>query len=100
MYGPVRTVVWQGSAGDRGPYADQFHVLGRGLDENALGGVVADAGFRERERARDDTNPRGRQLMLFGWGGYRSSRSVWETTARAIAIPVALCPWGLAIRHG
>lgn len=23
MYGPVRTVVWQGSAGDRGPYADQ-----------------------------------------------------------------------------
>ena len=22
MYGPVRTVVWQGSAGDRGPYAD------------------------------------------------------------------------------
>jgi hypothetical protein len=23
VYGPVRTVVWQGSAGDRGPYADQ-----------------------------------------------------------------------------
>ena len=23
MYGPVRTVVWQGSAGDRRPYADQ-----------------------------------------------------------------------------
>jgi DNA replication protein DnaC len=22
VYGPVRTVVWQGSAGDRGPYAD------------------------------------------------------------------------------
>ncbi|MGA9708015.1 MAG: hypothetical protein WBQ87_10020 [Candidatus Sulfotelmatobacter sp.] len=22
MYGPVRTVVWQGSAGDRRPYAD------------------------------------------------------------------------------
>ena len=24
MYGPVRTVVWQGSAGDRRPYADQI----------------------------------------------------------------------------
>ena len=24
VYGPVRTVVWQGSAGDRGPYADQI----------------------------------------------------------------------------
>ena len=23
MYGPVRTVVWQGSAGNRRPYADQ-----------------------------------------------------------------------------
>ena len=23
MYGPVRTVVWQGSVGDRRPYADQ-----------------------------------------------------------------------------
>ena len=29
MYGPVRTVVWQGSAGDRRPYADQTLVLYR-----------------------------------------------------------------------
>ncbi len=27
MYGPVRTVVWQGSAGDRRPYADQCYRL-------------------------------------------------------------------------
>ncbi len=27
MYGPVRTVVWQGSAGDRRPYADQTRWL-------------------------------------------------------------------------
>jgi hypothetical protein len=26
VYGPVRTVVWQGSAGDRGPYADQISM--------------------------------------------------------------------------
>ncbi len=26
MYGPVRTVVWQGSAGDRRPYADQVSL--------------------------------------------------------------------------
>jgi hypothetical protein len=31
VYGPVRTVVWQGSAGDCRPYADQtpFSSLGR-----------------------------------------------------------------------
>jgi hypothetical protein len=28
VYGPVRTVVWQGSAGDRRPYADQCKILG------------------------------------------------------------------------
>jgi hypothetical protein len=27
VYGPVRTVVWQGSAGDCRPYADQFDPL-------------------------------------------------------------------------
>ena len=26
VYGPVRTVVWQGSAGDRRPYADQVKI--------------------------------------------------------------------------
>ena len=30
MYGPVRTVVWQGSAGDRRPYADQTSFLESG----------------------------------------------------------------------
>ena len=29
VYGPVRTVVWQGSAGDRRPYADQRKVTKR-----------------------------------------------------------------------
>ena len=29
MYGPVRTVVWQGSAGDRRPYADHRRHVGR-----------------------------------------------------------------------
>ena len=28
VYGPVRTVVWQGSAGDCRPYADQWHTTG------------------------------------------------------------------------
>src|ERR1039458_10810 len=34
VYGPVRTVVWQGSAGDRRPYADHcktWHESGAGL---------------------------------------------------------------------
>ena len=30
MYGPVRTVVWQGSAGDRRPYADR-RLLGAAI---------------------------------------------------------------------
>jgi len=29
VYGPVRTVVWQGSAGNRRPYADQYGKLSR-----------------------------------------------------------------------
>jgi len=28
VYGPVRTVVWQGSAGNRCPYADQYELTG------------------------------------------------------------------------
>ena len=35
VYGPVRTVVWQGSAGDCRPYADQVslsEVMTRALD--------------------------------------------------------------------
>src|SRR5438552_9572810 len=39
VYGPVRTVVWQGSVGDRRPYADQrvFCKLSGGRDD-FLGG--------------------------------------------------------------
>jgi hypothetical protein len=33
VYGPVRTVVWQGSAGDRRPYADQAEKPGVILDQ-------------------------------------------------------------------
>jgi hypothetical protein len=29
VYGPVRTVVWQGSVGDRRPYADQVAISGK-----------------------------------------------------------------------
>src|SRR5664279_2682312 len=35
VYGPVRTVVWQGSAGDRRPYADQTGFGGITLDKSA-----------------------------------------------------------------
>jgi len=41
VYGPVRTVVWQGSAGDRRPYADQvglWEVSGPLNLELVLGG--------------------------------------------------------------
>jgi len=44
VYGPVRTVVWQGSAGDRGPYADQT-----GFEE--VGRIGTDVGFEEMRRS-------------------------------------------------
>jgi hypothetical protein len=38
MYGPVRTVVWQGSAGDCRPYADQASLPpSAGLVQGILG---------------------------------------------------------------
>jgi hypothetical protein len=45
VYGPVRTVVWQGSAGDRRPYADQTALPQKWLiitDVKAVGHFVAD----------------------------------------------------------
>ena len=43
MYGPVRTVVWQGSAGDRRPYADQVPFLESGISDVCLGTTVGTA---------------------------------------------------------
>jgi hypothetical protein len=36
VYGPVRTVAWQGSAGDRPPYAEQFQLCFRKHNWNIL----------------------------------------------------------------
>jgi hypothetical protein len=56
VYGPVRTVVWQGSAGDCRPYADlvgysevtamessqkQLRILRCALNDSAVGGVMS-----------------------------------------------------------
>ena len=44
MYGPVRTVVWQGSVGDRRPYADQQNGHCSDLvTEHVAPGFAADA---------------------------------------------------------
>ena len=43
VYGPVRTVVWQGSVGDRRPYADQVWMY-----LPTLGLVAETHGFRKR----------------------------------------------------
>src|SRR5271157_1532860 len=40
VYGPVRTVVWQGSAGDRRPYADQWESKLRCHAERAFAGFA------------------------------------------------------------
>src|SRR4249919_3019576 len=43
VYGPVRTVVWQGSAGDRRPYADQVVEGGREMLK------IVDRYYRQKE---------------------------------------------------
>ena len=45
MYGPVRTVVWQGAAGDRRPYADQ---VGQG---SAIRSLQGETDFKWRQQA-------------------------------------------------
>jgi hypothetical protein len=35
VYGPVRTVVWEGSAGDRRPYPDQGDFAWRGRETSS-----------------------------------------------------------------
>src|SRR5712691_12374545 len=41
VYGPVRTVVWQGSAGNRCPYADQIAKSLTTMEREPHGRVVA-----------------------------------------------------------
>ena len=59
MYGPVRTVVWQGSAGDRRPYADQVGLWEASPDfiERRLWMVSVLPGRRKPTRGRT-FNPR------------------------------------------
>jgi len=45
VYGPVRTVVWQGSAGNRRPYADQTPIWLRGrVPRNTVDATVVVTG--------------------------------------------------------
>ena len=52
MYGPVRTVVWQGSAGDRRPYADQTGFPETGIPYSRQGSsarlATAFVGFTDK----------------------------------------------------
>ena len=46
VYGPVRTVVWQGSAGDRRPYADQV-TFSAGIGQSTPSGEKHVLGLAE-----------------------------------------------------
>ena len=50
VYGPVRTVVWQGSAGDRRPYADQTPVTSVAKLTNIHAAFLITKGFIARNR--------------------------------------------------
>jgi len=41
VYGPVRTVVWQGSAGDRRPYADHLGEVQFEIRQHSAPGAAA-----------------------------------------------------------
>ena len=57
MYGPVRTVVWQGSAGNRRPYAD---LTGKAE-------VILNLALMAQSPHH------GNDLFLIGQSGYRSA---------------------------
>ena len=68
MYGPVRTVVWQGSVGDRRPYAD---LVGNPAIENRSGVVPDVSAFIESSNsflANEDhcskTNDKGKNVEI------------------------------------
>ena len=48
MYGPVRTVVWQGSAGDRRPYADQVGYLNLKPEQSNIFFKLMEERYRRR----------------------------------------------------
>jgi hypothetical protein len=59
VYGPVRTVVWQGSVGDRRPYADQTRVPGEVSETiNGLPGLSDRVVFLERRVREFENRPR------------------------------------------
>src|SRR6267142_1905896 len=69
VYGPVRTVVWQGSAGDRRPYADSsnpfesFAPLGLGSRVTVYPGLAPGATFLRRSAAKTATGAIHSQLL-------------------------------------
>jgi hypothetical protein len=80
VYGPVRTVVWQGSAGDRRPYADQRALCCLGDRANERLCAVVMSG-RSGVRARQEIAPyvTAAQSSRSGTGPSRcrSARRAW-----------------------
>ena len=71
VYGPVRTVVWQGSAGDRRPYANQ----------------VAQCCLSQRRRRSCRSFMRWLLVLLRRVGCERTTKEVSDSTG-------AVCPFG------
>jgi linoleoyl-CoA desaturase len=83
VYGPVRTVVWQGSAGDRRPYADHWRISSRFFSFARKAGathqnVETDLRGLVRSQCSDDTS----QIPVFLWG--KGSAAVMTTDRPAV----------------
>ena len=57
VYGPVRTVVWQGSAGDRRHYADQYRKCAAALCVI----LAARSVFKTRSTTGSESNPTAKE---------------------------------------
>jgi hypothetical protein len=58
VYGPVCTVVWQGSAGDRCPYADRSAAKKRASRENGRKGGLVKSRKKRIAARRNARRPR------------------------------------------
>ena len=87
MYGPVRTVVWQGSAGDRRPYADH-RCMQSGLEALEKDGI----GTRADNMGCDGANGKmnAYTIMALNFTLLRLKPRVWENLPYSTSVPMFL----------
>ncbi|HET7381170.1 MAG TPA: hypothetical protein VFJ59_01095, partial [Pseudolabrys sp.] len=81
MYGPVRTVVWEGRSREASPYPDQWHLAASDV-RNGMSAV----GESGRRIAWDNRMPTGATLVR------EEAAMPWGDARRAISSITVACP--------